>query len=963
MSVIFRIDTQLTTLKDALIKDISNHKNDIFQCSYIATTGEGVTAWISENIAKTNGIHAHFKYVSIQEILTQIYRATQPHQKMINNKDFIWLIYDVLFEGHSKNEAINEYFRVQPISCCMMIADLLDKYQMYRPDMIAHWESNTIFTNNETLEVWQKEIWLAVQSKINARNNQQSFYGVLQDLKNITKSDLEQIKNKIPAVFLFNILGITPIQKEILEKIAEIIPVYVYLKHVDYTTLEDWSNIVHQTLKVWNIEHQPTPKEIQKDKIVLHSHFSIKREVEGWYNYLIHLQDTETLGRKIWVAVPDIKTYAPYIRAVMDNAPQQLHYTIADEVHLTTDETLKLYTFLLQLQYENFDIDQLIQLCRFTIIQKKFGIVDVDFITEALIASKARRKFNFNDTERDQYSINKGIKRLILGIFTETDVKVDDVYPIAVTDDFGAQLNLVGLAQLVEELEHYLEETSAEKKNNIQLWMFLIDSMIKTFIDLDDEEQEDSFTKINATVKSIKHISSQVQEITFSEVKKYLLSTIEDQQSKTQFINTGITFSSMLPYRGLPFDYIAILGLNNDFPAQNNFNAYDLTALEQRPGDRNITDNNNHLILEAIDSASKQTYFSYLGVNQNTLKTEYPSTVITRLFDIAIEALYHPLQKGMGKSITKLLPDYYHQFQEHSQKDDYTQYTLLQNKESNETKFNSKDVINFCTDSVEFHYKKLKGIRIPEENEIPIYEPLQLNNLEIWGLKNDLIQQILDYHEIGKIYSEEDFNRFLEKKNDKAELTLKSDIIIEDLKNFHQELMLLIQPQLSIQKIEIEAFHLKNVLIDYIDGYWDGKDQYYYISPSSKGYKYILRAYINGLLLMDYQNLPQITIYTSFKGKAFEEITFVRSEIELLNNLIDDFNEHHLELFPLLIEMIEFDEQEKIISELQSNYPKSFKYRSEYFRRFEDLYDLQNANWNLTFEILNRSIKPLLKVL
>ena len=127
MSVIFRIDTQLTTLKDALIKDISNHKNDIFQCSYIATTGEGVTAWISENIAKTNGIHAHFKYVSIQEILTQIYRATQPHQKMINNKDFIWLIYDVLFEGHSKNEAINEYFRVQPISCCMMIADLLDK--------------------------------------------------------------------------------------------------------------------------------------------------------------------------------------------------------------------------------------------------------------------------------------------------------------------------------------------------------------------------------------------------------------------------------------------------------------------------------------------------------------------------------------------------------------------------------------------------------------------------------------------------------------------------------------------------------------------------------------------------------------------------------------------------------------------------------------------------------------------
>ena len=61
--------------------------------------------------------------------------------------------------------------------------------------------------------------------------------------------------------------------------------------------------------------------------------------------------------------------------------------------------------------------------------------------------------------------------------------------------------------------------------------------------------------------------------------------------------------------------------------------------------------------------------------------------------------------------------------------------------------------------------------------------------------------------------------------------------------------------------------------------------------------------------------------------------------------------------------MIEFDEQEKIISELQSNYPKSFKYRSEYFRRFEDLYDLQNANWNLTFEILNRSIKPLLKAL
>ena len=963
MSIIFRIDSNLSHLKDILIEDFTRHKSDIFQCSYIITTGEGVANWINENIAKTNGIHAHYKYLTIQEVLTQISKSIKPQQKIISHQDLVWLIYDVLFEGHSKDKEINAYFKAEPVSCCMMIADLFDKYQMYRPDMIQHWENQDILYKDNTLEQWQREIWLAVEKKISQKNYQRSLYGMLQDLKKLEKDDFAKIKNEIPALFIFNILGITPIQKEILEKISEVIPVYVYIKHIEYQSLEDWSNVVNDTLRVWDYNLLPMKREILKNKLQLHAHFSIKREIEGWYNYLVHQQDDTMDGRKIWVAVPDIKAYAPYIRAVMDNAPEKLHYTIADEVHFITDETIRLYAFMLQLDYDSFNIDQLIQLCRYEIIQKKYGIEDVDFITEALITSKARRKFDFHDEDRNQYSINKGIKRLILGIFTDDDVKVNDVYPTITTDDYQTQLNLIGLAQLVDQLEDFLMGTSTLHKQNIQFWMYMIDSMMNNFIDIDDETQEDSFAKINATLYSIKSISSNVPEISFSEVRKYLLSTIEDQQTKTLFVNTGITFSSMLPYRGLPFDYIAILGLNNDFPARNHFNAYDLTSLERRAGDRNVTDNDNHLILEAIDSASKKTYFSYLGINQNTLKTEYPSTVLSRLFDIKSDGIQHPLRKGMGRNQLHHIPDYYHQLQYQSGDQHYQHYQLQENREENNAQFTIKDVINFCSDSIAFHYKKIKNIIIPEETEIPIYETLELNHLESWSLKNELISIIIQHHQSGNNFTIEDLQIFLKNKEDKAELGLKSKEIIEQMTLFYQDLNSNIEPHLIIKEIEIEAFSFNQILIDKIEGYWDENNNYYFISPSSKKDKYKLQAYINGLLLMHYQNLPQIHINTSFKGQIFEVITFYKSDIEALDNLLVYFNDYKTILFPLLLEMIEYDDAQTIIDHLQNPYSSKFNYRSAYFKRFEDLYDIQKANWNLTFQFLNNAIKPILKAL
>jgi exodeoxyribonuclease V gamma subunit len=105
------------------------------------------------------------------------------------------------------------------------------------------------------------------------------------------------------------------------------------------------------------------------------SNYTPMREVEVLYNYL--LKQIETNGYKpndFIVMTSNIDTYTPYIKAVFDNSPVKLPYTIADRSYVGTDNLVGILKQILLLQKDEFTSENVMQILEFDEVKNKFDI-------------------------------------------------------------------------------------------------------------------------------------------------------------------------------------------------------------------------------------------------------------------------------------------------------------------------------------------------------------------------------------------------------------------------------------------------------------------------------------------------------------------------------------------------------------------------------------------------------------
>ena len=104
-------------------------------------------------------------------------------------------------------------------------------------------------------------------------------------------------------------------------------------------------------------------------------------------------------------------------------------------------------------------------------------------------------------------------------------------------------------------------------------------------------------------------------EISRETFLRALRGKIEDQTSITRSTSGGITFSNLLPMRGIPYRMICILGLNQgEFPRTENVNTFDLSSggKNNRKGDRSRDKEDKYIFLESILAAEEIFYVSTL---------------------------------------------------------------------------------------------------------------------------------------------------------------------------------------------------------------------------------------------------------------------------------------------------------------------------------------------------------------
>ncbi|HEX5554717.1 MAG TPA: exodeoxyribonuclease V subunit gamma, partial [Chitinophagaceae bacterium] len=494
---------------------------------------------------------------------------------------------------------------------------------------------------------------------------------------------------------------------------------------------------------------QISATDLMDGSISFNACYTPAREVEVLYNYLVRLVETGklTTPRDVVVMVNDINTYAPYIRAVFGAAPYHFPYIIADEYLTASQGFFSALQAIMNLEEEDFKAENVLQLLEFNLIRERFQLTRTDLIHQAV--REANIRFGIQGSAEDEsvtLSWENGLKRIMYGIcMTGTGEYTDDgygFYPLEIAEGEQA-LDLVRFTHFAE----VLIEVTGSRKNPRSLleWSkYLEDSVERLLISSPDQEDAD-YMLFQEYLERLKVLSETMKEqISFKVFRQSFVNQMASETRPGNFIGGGITFCSLIPMRSIPFETVAILGLDFDkFPRKEKPVTFDLIRSHPRPGDRNVRENDKHLFLETLLSAGERLYISYIGKNVRDNSSLPPSALVDELLDYITEnptdlIQVHPL----------------HGFSTKYAGDDKRLYTYLGgggpateiagvNQEPQPADFSEIDMgafINFFKNPIKAYYNKVLDIYYQED---PLLvgdtEVFELNALERWSLKQDLL--------------------------------------------------------------------------------------------------------------------------------------------------------------------------------------------------------------------------------
>ncbi len=523
---------------------------------------------------------------------------------------------------------------------------------------------------------------------------------------------------------------------------------------------------------------------LNDNSVIINSCYNPVREVEVLYNYLVHLVDGKPntiSARDIVVMVSDIDMYASYIRAVFDNAPYKFNYSIADERYIASDSLSNALKCLLELNAHEFTSENVMRLLDYSSIRKQFGIDDTTTIRNWI--DKANIRFGFNGSKADEtryVSWEYGLQRLMYGLCMrggeEYSIGEERFYPLDIVE--GSEgVAVTKFMHFVYSLHNIIIKRNGNKK--LTEWAEYIQDLIFGFIGDSDDDQDESYHQIQQQLSRYNIVTDIFdQSISFEVFRDRFMPVLSEARRTHTYASRGITFCSLIPMRSIPFKVVAILGLNFDkFPRQDNRVSFDLLLNNPRKGDRNIKENDKHLMLETLLSAESHLYISYIGQSVKDNGSLPPSALVDELVDFISSRSDNP--EAMRKQFIKKHPLHGFSRKYNQPQSPHLYSYLIQQKVKNEimstigpridqniTEISVKQFIDFFKHPIKSYYQQTLNVYYQDEDRgLRETELFDLDQLEKWKLK----EQLLHTHE-----AEIDSARLRDLMVKKGELPLKN---------------------------------------------------------------------------------------------------------------------------------------------------------------------------------------------
>lgn len=901
---------------------------NVFAKELIVTQNPGTNAWLKTELAARNRVFANFRFLNQDGLFKALcialglddetdrkQRMTFTIDRLLKDEPFIHA-FPTVAEYYTGND-------LRRFQLAGKIADLFDQYQLYREEMVKTWTAGST-TSDDPDEKWQQWLW----SRLDIRPKGE----LKEQLLSALEANREKIREAFPRIAFFGITIYTRFHLDVFRKLAEYTEVGFYLcipSRPGEFRNELLVSFGAKAAELMQMFGQPEPGEalsenntllgeLQQDILQNRSSLSVKpehlrdgslrvnacytpaREVECLYNYLLDTleKNSDIRTQDILVMVPDINTYAPYIRAVFRNAPVEIPIEISGRTKNTDNSITGAIEQVLTFSEDELTSENVISLLESKRMRERFGIRDFNYLRASV--RQAGIRFGWHNREEDDSALvswKNGLDRLILGYAMLTDEPFDGHYPYRNSESSNSH-DLLMLKAFVEQLIAIIEQTRSGEMTltGWKTWMF--EAVIDPMIHRDDFSKQDreEMAMINKSLRFMNEIDPE-EKISFriflDELKHRLF-----QEPREISLNTGrVTFSPPIPVRGLPYRVIAFIGLDNGvFPRRDTPQGFDLIARYPKPGDRSLTENDKYLFLDTIQSAREKLYLSYIGKSVKDNAELPPSILLDTLLDHIASAC--PDTDTSKRVYTELRTEHpLHGFSKRYQKDHPRLFTYLysgekavveekvkthETRESDPEPVTVYSFVKFFEHPAIWYFNNILQIDYEKDVEsLPEHELFRLNALQKWGVKSNL----LTLHE-------EALPEYSERLKQQGELPLKDlgNYTIDTYKEETKDLKNALDPLIAgkdPQSIAIDIQLGNQRITGVIDGVYG--DQLVSWSTSSSKTRPGMHAYLKTLLLAAEGKVQESRFFTENGKEEVLEVPSREEAIGILEQLMEYF--------------------------------------------------------------------------
>ncbi len=659
-----------------------------------------MSRWLNLRVAQHQGVAANIEYLLpaawLWQVASQIIDGV-PSQDPLAQQAMAWKIFAILPTVIDEAEFtdLNQYLfddenGIKRWQLSIRIAELFDRYQQYRPQMIREWSS-------AQLSGWQATLWQKLIQDLHGIHRVAILSQLIDSLNGTNPG------SKAPQrISLFAISSLPPLTIEVLLALSQHVDITFYqhsptdqyfadlkstrslsrlgLSHPDEIEYYDTGNELlaswgrqAQTMQTLLLEQDNQPKQeiednyppgittllqsIQQnifdlgttpinthadDSIAIHICHSAMRECQVLHDQLLKiLADNRQLGvEDILVMVPEISRYAPYIEAVFgyeDNAGKPyLPWNLSDISIIDEHPLVQSFLQLLHLPSSRFEISEIISLLEIAEIRKHFELDDaaVSDIQQWIDASRVRWgidgsfKLAMGQPATIQNTWIQARQRLFTGYALGEDGLWNGIAALKHIDT-GAALNISKFFDLFDRLDYWRNQL--QRSAQVETWIVLLNRMLSDFYTVVDPA-EDHLQEVRDCIDTLNLADN--CSITSSLLRHWMEMQLGKQRRQGRLFSGGVTFCGMRPMRNLPFEVICLLGMNdNAFPRRLASYDFDILNQQHQLGDPSSGDEDRYLMLETLLSARHSFYMSYTGRSLKDNSECQPSVLVNEFID------------------------------------------------------------------------------------------------------------------------------------------------------------------------------------------------------------------------------------------------------------------------------------------------------------------------------------------